>query len=270
MTVFEQLKAVLKDRIHDIVTPIEVKDLLANQFGTNPSSIILSDYCYNRYNSGISFNKHLFQYINRGCYKYLGENYPYTGFIFHKPKGQTKEIIVGEWKNGVKTLYEESLENKIDYDQMQGINKDQIKKLYEEYNNILRIEMNILNCEPTELRHLIGRIGEFLCAIYTGGILARETNQHGFDVLNKGRRISVKTTAQTSGFITINQNTFKDFDDLFVVQYVNDEFKIIYYGPKEPVKEIVRSYDNNFELDINRLKSLYKTMNIKESRYVLD
>lgn len=41
-----------------------------------------------------------------------------------------------------------------------------IRKLYEEYNEILRYEMNVLKCKPSELRHLIGRIGELYCAMH--------------------------------------------------------------------------------------------------------
>ncbi|MGP7817387.1 DUF6998 domain-containing protein [Niallia sp. 01092] len=128
--------------------------------------------------------------------------------------------------------------------------------LYNEYNQILRYEMNVLNCKPTELRHLIGRIGEFICAIETGGSLSRQTNQHGFDVISNNRRISVKTTAQTNGFISINQRTFDDFDDFFVVQYKDDDFKTIYFGPKEEVKKISRVSGSKYEVDINQLKKL--------------
>lgn len=248
-TIYDQVKEVLYGRVNELVTPSDIKEQLFSQFGTNPGSVILSDYCYNRYNNGITFNKHLFQYIDRGFYKYLGEHYPFTGLIFHKPKGHDKEIIVGEWNDGEKVLFDN---NEL------LISKEQVVKLYEQYNEILRLEMNILNCKPTELRHLIGRIGEFFCAIHTNGSLARETNQHGFDVIANGRKISVKTTAQTNSFITVNQNTFPQFDDFFVVQYVNDTFKIIYYGPKEDLLDISRSYDNKYEIDIHKLHNLYK------------
>ncbi|CAN2251174.1 hypothetical protein STFR1_30014 [Bacillus vallismortis] len=106
--------------------------------------------------------------------------------------------------------------------------------------------MNILNCNPTELRHLIGRIGEFICALQTNGTLARQTNHDGFDVVSNSRRISVKTTAQLSGFIPINQNTNNDFDD----------FNIIYFGPKEEVKTISKVYGGKYEVSIGQLKKL--------------
>ncbi|RPK06493.1 hypothetical protein BSBH6_00116 [Bacillus subtilis] len=258
MSIYDQIKSVLHHKIYELVTPQEVKKTLQEKYGTNPDSVILSDYCYNRYNKGISFNKHLFEYVNRSSYKYLGESSLYTGLIFRKSKGEDREVIVGEWVNGVKSLREESLANTQINDQAEIISKQQILNLFNEYNQILRYEMNILNCKPTELRHLIGRIGEFICAIQTNGSLARQTNQHGFDVVSCGRRISVKTTAQLNGFISINKNTFDDFDDFFVVQYVNDDFKVIYFGPKEEVKTISKVYEGKYEVRLEQLKRLHK------------
>ncbi|AXC53027.1 DUF7225 domain-containing protein [Bacillus subtilis] len=258
MTIYEQIKDALKNKINELVSPQEVKKTLQEKYGTNPDSIILSDYCYNRYNKGISFYKHLFEYMNRSSYKYLGENSLYTGLIFRKSKGEDKEVIVGEWVNGVKSLREASVTNNQINDQAEIISKEQLVNLYNEYNQILRYEMNVLNCKPTELRHLIGRIGEFICAIQTNGTLARQTNQHGFDVVSDGRRISVKTTAQSSGFISINKNTFDDFDDFFVVQYVNDDFKVIFFGSKEEVQKISRIYGSQYEVEISLLKKLNK------------
>ena len=36
--------------------------------------------------------------------------------------------------------------------------------------------------QPTELRHLCGRIGELYAALITNGQMALETNQNGYDV----------------------------------------------------------------------------------------
>ncbi|QED49079.1 DUF7225 domain-containing protein [Cytobacillus dafuensis] len=258
MTIYEQIKHILNARIGEAVTAGEVKELLLKEYGTNPSSIILSDYCYNRYNQGIAFTKHLFLYINRSTYKYIGENAPYTGFVYHKPKGEEAERIVGEWTNGVFNFFENHRNIEQDNEVNPAyISKTLVAKLFEEYFNILKFEMSTLNCKATELRHLIGRLGEFFCVLQTGGELARQTNQHGFDVLNNGRRISVKTTAQDSGFISINQNTFSQFDDFFVVQYIQDDFKVLFYGPKEQVP-LARTYGSKYEVDINALKKMQK------------
>lgn len=171
MNIYEQIKETLHDKQNQLVTPIDVKNALHQLYGTNPKSVILSDYCYNRYNHGIAFNKHLFEYINRSTYKYLGEHYLYTGLIFHQPKGEKEEIVVGEWINGVKSIFAKTNHDRFTQASVENISRVQIVKLYNEYYYILQIEMNLLNCKPTELRHLIGRIGEFICAIKTNGSL---------------------------------------------------------------------------------------------------
>jgi hypothetical protein len=103
MIIYEQIKEILKDRKGDIVTSTEMKREAKKRFGANPGSIIISDFCYNRINDGIKFDKHLFEYLERNTYKFLGENYPYTGKIYHRPQHQ-KEREVGEWKKGVKYI----------------------------------------------------------------------------------------------------------------------------------------------------------------------
>lgn len=258
MTIYEQIKFLLKDRLNEVVTSEEIKAQLKTDFGTNPDSVILSDYCYNRYNHGINFDKHLFHYINRSTYRYLGENYSYTGIIYHKPKKQP-EMPIGEWNDGEKVLYSKPspTEESKDIKALDKLSVNQLHNLFEKYNEILKYEMTVLECKPTELRHLIGRSGEILSALQTGGILAKETNQHGFDVLQDGKRISVKTTAQTSGFVSININTFDQFDELHVIQYINDDFSTIYYGAKEPIKKISRIYEHKYEVDISKLKALH-------------
>jgi hypothetical protein len=105
-TIYGQIKEVLKDRIGSIVYSSQLKEELFKKYETNASSIILSDYCYNRLNKGIPFEKHIFEYLGHGTYKYLGENYLYTGLIYKKPQGQNNETIAGEWKNGSKILYD--------------------------------------------------------------------------------------------------------------------------------------------------------------------
>jgi hypothetical protein len=106
--IYERIKEALEGKLGSVVSSSKVKELLKVKYGINESSVIPSDYCYNRINAGIKFDKHIFEYIERGKYKYLGENYSYTGLIFSKPTGQGKEIIVGEWKNGKKFMKENS------------------------------------------------------------------------------------------------------------------------------------------------------------------
>ncbi|RXJ85295.1 hypothetical protein CRU87_10775, partial [Aliarcobacter trophiarum LMG 25534] len=47
-----------------------------------------------------------------------------------------------------------------------------LEQLYNKYLEILNFEIKYFNHKPTELRHLIGRLGEFYCAIKTNGTLA--------------------------------------------------------------------------------------------------
>jgi len=105
MTIYEQIKDTLTDRKGSILTASEIKDLVTVQYGTNANSIIPSDYCYNRFNSGIKFNKHLFEYIDTNHYQYLGEDFPFTGLIYHKSANQNFYFIIGEWIAGRKILY---------------------------------------------------------------------------------------------------------------------------------------------------------------------
>jgi hypothetical protein len=145
------------------------------------------------------------------------------------------------------------------------LKKSQIEILYQKYLDIIKLETIELGCSPTEVRHLIGRLGEFYCALKTNGTLAAETNQHGFDVISEdGRRVSVKTTAQTSGFVSINKKTLNKVDDIMILQYINNELKIIYFDKIENATKDCRTWKDNFELDISKVK---KMSLIKEQRF---
>lgn len=60
---------------------------------------------------------------------------------------------------------------------------EQIRILYDKYLELIKLEVEIFGVKPTEVRHLIGRLGEFYCALQVGGTLAYTPNQHGFDVV---------------------------------------------------------------------------------------
>lgn len=133
--------------------------------------------------------------------------------------------------------------------------KEQIELLYLKYLDVIKWEINDLGCNPTEVRHLIGRLGEFHCAIVTDGSLAKETNQHGFDVISsEGRRISVKTTAQTVGFVAFNKKTFLMVDEIMVLQYTTEGLVQIYFGDVDTIRPFCRTWKETFELDISKLK----------------
>lgn len=71
-----------------------------------------SDHCYNSVpDSGA--NKfaeeiHLFEIIQKGKYKLLGENYPYNGLVFKKKQTPSETTMIGEWKNGKLKMWDES------------------------------------------------------------------------------------------------------------------------------------------------------------------
>lgn len=55
--------------------------------------------------------------------------------------------------------------------------------------------------KPTELGHFCGRTGELYACVVSGGQMALDVNQHGYDVVGaSGKRISVKTTAVAGAF----------------------------------------------------------------------
>lgn len=133
--------------------------------------------------------------------------------------------------------------------------QEDIKFLLDKYLEIIDIEINQLGCKATEVRHLLGRIGEFYCALETKGLLATQTNQHGYDVIcENNRKISVKTTAQKSGFISFNKRTLELADDIMIIQYSEDGLKKIYYGSSKFIIPFCRTWKDNFELDISKIK----------------
>ena len=103
MTIDEQMLVIVTEIVseyglHYKISLKELYELLGARFQTNSSSIIPSDYCYNRVNKGIDFNKkpHLFRFLGDGMYECLGENYPFTGDVENASDG----TVVGSWKNG--------------------------------------------------------------------------------------------------------------------------------------------------------------------------
>ena len=65
-----------------------------------------ADYCYNRYNIGLKEfdGPFLFEYLGVNRYRLLGENYAYSGKIYHKPQGGVEQTV-GEWVNGVPVIF---------------------------------------------------------------------------------------------------------------------------------------------------------------------
>ena len=108
MTIPEQMQTAVEELVSKYgikyrISSLELKELIHIRFGTNYSSIIPPDYCYNRVNKGIVFSRYprLLAYVERGVYECLGKNYPYDGKVYTQPKGTQEELAVGAWKNGV-------------------------------------------------------------------------------------------------------------------------------------------------------------------------
>lgn len=69
----------------------------------NRNSFLPEYYCYNRTNEGIDFEKHIHLFVrtDEGNYFILGENYPYSGSVYYRKRGETKYSICGVQTNGV-------------------------------------------------------------------------------------------------------------------------------------------------------------------------
>ena len=93
------------DLTEGIMTRHELYNLISPDHALNYDSILPQDYCYNRMNDGIVFidHIHLLEYLGRNRYRLLGDSYPYTGDIMHKPK-RCPEVVVGKWEQGTLNL----------------------------------------------------------------------------------------------------------------------------------------------------------------------
>lgn len=96
--IFQKFLNVFSGHEGEVFTRSKIIELICIKFpGTNQSSLIPSDYCYNLYNKGINFKNHIFEQVDQGHYKYLGLNAAYTGKVYWSKSDHP----VGEWLNGV-------------------------------------------------------------------------------------------------------------------------------------------------------------------------
>lgn len=139
----------------------------------------------------------------------------------------------------------------------QGVALNKNQMLYERYLELVRSEIEEFGVKPTAIPHLMGRLGELHCALAVQGTLAELTNQPGFDVESaSGKKISVKTTAQMSGFVSISASTLQKADELMLVQYSNGQTTTIFYGSVSKAVTGTRMYEGRYELDIGRARKL--------------
>jgi hypothetical protein len=79
----------------------EIENFLNSLNLHNPSA-----YSYNRWNKGMLSIFPLFEWLERGRYKYLGPNYNYNGIILHFPQNKKGlEFEIGNWEDGVFKIY---------------------------------------------------------------------------------------------------------------------------------------------------------------------
>jgi len=114
---------------------------------------------------------------------------------------------------------------------------------------------------PTELTHLMGRIGELYVAMYTNGNMADNVNEKGYDVVTKdNERISVKTTSRTSsqGHVSFNPNTLQFVDRVIILRFNAEEMEleILLDKPIEEAKTLMTAKSNG-KLSISMSK-IYK------------
>ncbi|SHJ11293.1 MULTISPECIES: DUF7225 domain-containing protein [Sporomusaceae] len=100
MTIIEKVRDTFADcELGAIYVTSEIIAMVKAKHGVNEGSIIPSDYCYNLTNKGkladASLEKFkILEWLARGKYKYLGENYPYTGVVISNPrKNPIKQVL---------------------------------------------------------------------------------------------------------------------------------------------------------------------------------
>lgn len=87
----------IKREIENLLTSMPVgyefstkwfKTELSKKYNRPADCYIPSDYCYNRKNNGINYEKqsHYFLYLGLGKYKYVGKDYKYTGEVEHRQR----------------------------------------------------------------------------------------------------------------------------------------------------------------------------------------
>ena len=101
---FEQMKLYVKNEIernginHEVFTH-EITAALPLRFGHDNKNNQPSDYCYNLWNeSFIGFDWPVFfERMEKGKFRILGDNYPYTGEIIDAKTQGRKEVVKGYW-----------------------------------------------------------------------------------------------------------------------------------------------------------------------------
>ncbi len=155
MTIEEKISEVINNYVSSNgtgskMTTDELYSLVIAKYNMNRNSFLPADYCYNRTNEGIDFEKHshLFERTDDGYYLVLGEHYPYSGHVYYRRKGETVDNLRGVWNNG---LYEEvsvavdAIELRL-YDLFSGI-----KNALKEFSVSVSKDMKVVKVKNQEL-----------------------------------------------------------------------------------------------------------------------
>jgi hypothetical protein len=105
MTIYEKMLSYFQGTEDHLHISDEIKSNMQKWHGANPTSVIPSDYCYNRWNYGVTSQKPILIRVGPGEYRYIGPDQPYSGLIYGRPRGEKEDQVVGEWKKGQRTLY---------------------------------------------------------------------------------------------------------------------------------------------------------------------
>lgn len=129
--------------------------------------------------------------------------------------------------------------------------------------------------QPTELRHLVGRIGELYAALITNGQMATKVNQRGYDVVSgDGEKISVKTTAMmgAGGHIALNPNTFDKVDRVIILRVNTEEMQIeqLLNAPVAQVRELMVSENQHGRYVIPLARLVHMPKPVSALRVVRD
>lgn len=149
MTIEEKISEVINNYVSSNgtgskMTTDELYSLVIAKYNMNRNSFLPADYCYNRTNEGINFEKHshLFERTDDGYYLVLGEHYPYSGPVYYRRKGETVYNVRGVWNNGI---YEEVAEvvDTIRLNNLFDAVKNALKEVsvhVSKYNNVVEVQ----------------------------------------------------------------------------------------------------------------------------------
>ena len=173
MTIQEMITEVINDYVSSngtssIMDKDQLYDMVSEVYQINKNSFLPADFCYNRTNEGIDFEKHthLFERLDDGRYLVLGEDYPYSGPVYYKRRGETEDSVHGIWTNG---LYEEGAV-------VADVIELRFNDLFEGVKNILKtipvtISADKVAVSPTIWLNLSFNITELLISAFVSVIL---------------------------------------------------------------------------------------------------